>query len=112
MVIAFCIPVAICSFSQGFFFISDVSRLPGLLAQLGLIPVEELAATDAKQLANTFDVLLDGRFMGWVPKHLVQVQDMTFFGPVSLSTWGFGIIWWKPWIRMPWTLGRMAQWRK
>jgi DNA-directed RNA polymerase I subunit RPA2 len=53
--------------------LSEVGRLPALLAQLGLITVEELAAVPADQLADTFDVLLDGRFMGWVPKHLVQV---------------------------------------
>ena len=53
--------------------LSDVSRLPPLLAQLGLIPVEEMAAAEAATLADTFNVLLDGRFMGWVPKHLVQV---------------------------------------
>jgi DNA-directed RNA polymerase I subunit RPA2 len=51
----------------------DRSRLPLLLAQLGLIPVEDLASATAADLAHTFDVLVDGRLMGWVPKHLVQV---------------------------------------
>ncbi len=51
----------------------DGSRIPLLLAQLGLIPVEELPAVPAAKLAHTFVVLLDGRLMGWVPKPLVKV---------------------------------------
>jgi DNA-directed RNA polymerase I subunit RPA2 len=51
----------------------DGSRIPLLLAQLGLIPVEELPGVPAAKLAHTFVVLLDGRLMGWVPKPLVKV---------------------------------------
>ncbi len=55
----------------------DGSRIPLLLAQLGLIPVEELPAVPAAKLAHTFVVLLDGRLMGWVPKPLVKVGDVS-----------------------------------
>ena len=51
----------------------DASKLPRLLAQLGLIPVEELPSAAPAVLADTFLVLLDGRLMGWVPKQLIKV---------------------------------------
>jgi DNA-directed RNA polymerase I subunit RPA2 len=61
----------------------DGSRIPLLLAQLGLIPVEELPAVPAAKLAHTFVVLLDGRLMGWVPKPLVKVGGC--FGQIMLT---------------------------
>jgi len=50
--------------------LSDVSKIPGVLHQLGMVPVESMEI--AGDLTHTFDVLLDGKLMGWIDKNLVR----------------------------------------
>merc|ERR1719153_470003 len=50
--------------------LSDVSRIPGVLHQLGMVPVESMEI--GGDLTDTYDVILDGRLMGWVNKNLVR----------------------------------------
>ena len=44
--------------------IIDVSKIPGILIQLGMIPYEDLGKHD--ELLEYYDVLLDGKVLGWV----------------------------------------------
>merc|ERR1719431_1238580 len=46
--------------------LSDVTKLPAVLHQLGLMPVASLEA--AGDLTHTLEVMLDGRLVGWVEK--------------------------------------------
>merc|ERR1719153_930938 len=50
--------------------LSDVSRIPGVLHQLGMVPVESMEL--GGDLTDTYDVILDGRLMGWIDKNLVR----------------------------------------
>merc|ERR1719209_2506905 len=50
--------------------LSDVSRIPGVLHQLGMVPVESMEI--GGDLTDTYDVILDGRLMGWIDKNLVR----------------------------------------
>eukprot|EP00092_Neocalanus_flemingeri_P024162 GFUD01026209.1.p1 GENE.GFUD01026209.1~~GFUD01026209.1.p1 ORF type:complete len:1157 (+),score=299.03 GFUD01026209.1:56-3526(+) len=50
--------------------VSDVSKIPGVLHQLGMVPVESMEI--AGDLTETYDVILDGRLMGWIEKNLVR----------------------------------------
>ena len=53
--------------------LSDVTKLPAVLHQLGLMPVASLDTTT--DLTNTYDVQLDGRLLGWVEK--AKVREMS-----------------------------------
>merc|ERR1719193_381835 len=50
--------------------LSDVTRIPGVLHQLGMVPVESMEI--GGDLTDTYDVILDGRLMGWIDKNLVR----------------------------------------
>jgi len=50
--------------------LSDVSRIPGVLHQLGMVSVESMEI--GGDLTDTYDVILDGRLMGWIDKNLVR----------------------------------------
>merc|ERR1719318_280797 len=50
--------------------LSDVSKIPGVLHQLGMVPVESMEISG--DLTDTYDVQLDGRLMGWIEKNLVR----------------------------------------
>merc|ERR550519_1852183 len=50
--------------------LSDVTRIPGVLHQLGMVPVESMEI--GGDLTDTFDIILDGRLMGWIDKNLVR----------------------------------------
>ena len=50
--------------------LSDVSKIPEVLHSLGLISVNSFETqTD---LSQTYDVLLDGKLMGWVEKDKIR----------------------------------------
>ena len=53
--------------------LSDVSRIPEVLTSLGLITVNSFESL-SQDLTNAFDVLLDGKLMGWVEKD--KMKDM------------------------------------
>lgn len=53
--------------------LSDVSKIPEVLYQLGLKDVKNFE--NLGNLSNTYDVLLDGKLMGWVEKSMVGVMN-------------------------------------
>merc|ERR550519_1241047 len=50
--------------------VTDVSMIPQVLHQLGLIAVETFETCG--DLTEVFDIILDGRLMGWIDKNLVR----------------------------------------
>merc|ERR550519_157622 len=50
--------------------LEDSSQIPVVLHQLGIVPVESMEI--GGDLTDTYDVILDGRLMGWIDKNLVR----------------------------------------